>query len=100
MPLPLPKYRRRVSMAPGVPRLRKLWVDGGYSGASIPDLEAEQGQPFKVPRLMSEIQGTLEFADTDVFMEYHDWSLLDYSPKMDEQEFIYPRDGAQLCNRH
>ena len=48
---------------------------------------AEQGQPFKVPRLMSEIQGTLEFADTDVFMEYHDWSLLDYSPKMDEQEF-------------
>ena len=48
---------------------------------------AEQGQPFNVPRLMSEIQGTLEFADTDVFMEYHDWSLLDYSPKMDEQEF-------------
>ncbi len=48
---------------------------------------AEQGQPFKVPRLMSEIQGTLEFADTDVFMEYHDWSLLDYSPKMDEREF-------------
>ncbi len=34
-----------------------------------------------------EIQGILEFADTDVFMEYHDWSLLDYSPKMDEQEF-------------
>ena len=48
---------------------------------------AEQGQPFNVPRLMAEIQGTLEFADTDVFMEYHDWSLLDYSPKMDEQEF-------------
>ena len=48
---------------------------------------AEQGQPFKVPRLMAEIQGTLGFADTDVFMEYHDWSLLDYSPKMDEQEF-------------
>ena len=48
---------------------------------------AEQGQPFNVPRLMAEIQGTLEFADTDVFMEYHDWSLLDYSPKMDEKEF-------------
>ena len=36
---------------------------------------------------MAQIQGTLEFADTDVFMEYRDWSLLDYSPKMDEQEF-------------
>ena len=48
---------------------------------------AEQGQPFNVPRLMAEIQGTLECADADVFMEYHDWSLLDYSPKMDEREF-------------
>ncbi len=47
----------------------------------------EQGQPFKIPRLMAEIEGTLEFADTDVFMEYHDWSLSGYSPKMDEQEF-------------
>ena len=36
---------------------------------------------------MAQIQGTLEFADTDVFMEYRDWSLRDYSPKMDEQEF-------------
>ncbi|MCY3668542.1 MAG: DEAD/DEAH box helicase family protein [Gemmatimonadetes bacterium] len=48
---------------------------------------AEQGQPFNIPRLMAEIQGTLEFADTDMFMEYHDWSLLDYSPKMDKKEF-------------
>ena len=36
---------------------------------------------------MSEIQGELEFADTDVFMEFHDWSLLDHSPKLDEGEF-------------
>ena len=48
---------------------------------------AEQGAIFKVPRLMSEIQGSLEFADTDVFMEFHDWSLLDHSPRMDEGEF-------------
>ncbi|MDE2829230.1 MAG: DEAD/DEAH box helicase family protein [Gemmatimonadota bacterium] len=48
---------------------------------------AEQGEKFEVPRLMSDIQGTLEFADTDIFMEYHDWSLLNYSPKMDEDEF-------------
>ena len=48
---------------------------------------AEQGEDFEVPRLMSEIQGELEFADTDVFMEVHDWSLLDHSSKLGETEF-------------
>ena len=48
---------------------------------------AERGEKFEVPRLMSELQGELEFADTDVFMEDHDWSLLNHSPKMDEHEF-------------
>jgi type III restriction enzyme len=48
---------------------------------------AEQGETFQVPRLMSEIQGALEFADTDVFLEFHDWSLLDHSYKLDEHEF-------------
>ena len=31
---------------------------------------AERGETFKVPRLMTEIQGQLAFADTDVFMEF------------------------------
>lgn len=48
---------------------------------------AEQGETFLVPRLVSEIQGELEFADTDVFMEFHDWSLLDHSSKLGEAEF-------------
>lgn len=48
---------------------------------------AEQGQKFDVPRLMTEVQGTLEFADTDLLMEYHEWSLLDHSPKMGPDEF-------------
>lgn len=48
---------------------------------------AERGEAFAAPRLMSEIQGKLEFSDADVFMEYHDWSLLDHSPKLDEGEF-------------
>lgn len=48
---------------------------------------AEQGETFEVPRLMSEIQGELEFADTNVFMEFHDWSLLDHSSKLGEAEF-------------
>jgi len=48
---------------------------------------AERGEAFEVPRLVSEIQGEFEFADTDVFMEFHDWSLLDHSSKLGEAEF-------------
>jgi len=48
---------------------------------------AEQAEAFEVPRLVSEIQGEFEFADTDVFMEFHDWSLLDHSSKLGEGEF-------------
>ena len=53
----------------------------------LPPSPVEQGEELKVPRLMSVVQGELEFADTDRFMEYHDWSLLDHSPRMDESEF-------------
>ena len=48
---------------------------------------AQRGERFKIPRLMSAIQGTLEVADTDAFMEYHDWALLTHGARLDEQEF-------------
>ena len=48
---------------------------------------SERGETFKVSRLMSEIQGELEFANTDTFMEFHDWSLLAYPSRMEEDEF-------------
>ena len=48
---------------------------------------AERGETIFVPRLMSEVQGTLELADADVFMEYHDWSLLDHPWRLGEREF-------------
>ncbi|NJO34621.1 MAG: restriction endonuclease subunit R, partial [Rhodospirillales bacterium] len=48
---------------------------------------AEQGEAFTVPRLMTAIQGELEFADSDIFMEFHDWSLLDHSAKLSAAEF-------------
>ena len=48
---------------------------------------AERGVVFAVPRLMATVKSMLEFADTDLFMEYHDWSLLDHSPKLGESEF-------------
>ncbi len=48
---------------------------------------AERGEVFAVPRLMARVQGELEFADTDVFLEDHDWSLRDHSWNPDEGEF-------------
>jgi type III restriction enzyme len=36
---------------------------------------------------MAEVQGELELADADVFMELHDWSLLDHPAHLTEQEF-------------
>src|SRR3546814_6953006 len=59
---------------------------------------AAQGEPFKVPRLMTRIQGELEFADTDVFMEFHDWSLLDHSPKLGEREFAIREPARSFEN--
>jgi type III restriction enzyme len=48
---------------------------------------AEQGEIFRVPRLVTEIQGGFEFADIDVFMEFHDWSLAAHPARLDEAAF-------------
>ena len=37
-----------------------------------PASPADQGEEISVPRLMSAVQGALEFADTDLFMESHE----------------------------
>ena len=36
---------------------------------------------------MAEIQGEVEFANTDVFMEFHDWQLSNHPARLDEGEF-------------
>ena len=48
---------------------------------------AEQGEDFRVPRLVTEIQGSFKFADTDVLMEFHDWSLASHPARLDEAAF-------------
>ena len=48
---------------------------------------AERGEVFSIPRLMVHVQGMLEFADTDSFMEDHDWSLREHSWRPREDEF-------------
>jgi len=48
---------------------------------------AHLGEEFIVPRLMTNIQGELVFGDTDILMEYHDWSLHDYPARLRAKEF-------------
>lgn len=48
---------------------------------------AEHGERFKVPRLMADVQGELEFADADVFMEAFPWSVLDMPARLEASEF-------------
>ncbi|MXY18946.1 MAG: restriction endonuclease subunit R, partial [Synechococcus sp. SB0664_bin_36] len=48
---------------------------------------AQRGETFVVPRLMAHVQGELVFADTDVLMEYHDWSLKDCPVHLKPSEF-------------
>ena len=48
---------------------------------------AKRGEIFNVPGLSTEIQGELKFADTDMLMENHDWSLPDHPARLEENEF-------------
>lgn len=48
---------------------------------------AARDVPFRLPRLLAEVDGQLEFADHEVFNENHDWSLLDYPTGMEAGEF-------------
>ena len=48
---------------------------------------AERGEVLEVPRLMSVVQGRIDFADTDLLLESHDWSLQDHSAALGETEF-------------
>lgn len=48
---------------------------------------ARRGEVFNVPGLSMEIQSELKFADTDMLMEFHDWSLTDHPARLEENEF-------------
>lgn len=48
---------------------------------------ARRGEVFNVPGLSTEIQGELKFADTEMFMEFHDWSITEHPARLEENEF-------------
>lgn len=71
-------------------------ADVGGFNAQVASYEAEhqhqaspsdRGATFTVPALMAWVQGELELADTDIFMEYHGWSLANHSAKLEPTDF-------------
>ena len=80
----LPETERQgVAEAVGEYRVR---VKGRFS-------PAERGETLQVPGLAAEIQGELQLADTDLFMESREWSLLDHPVRLTEDE-LASRDVA------
>ncbi len=59
---------------------------------------AARGEPFIVPGLAARIQGELEIADTDIFMEWSDWSILDHPflPRANEFELRETSRGFEI----
>ncbi|WP_321363033.1 DEAD/DEAH box helicase family protein [uncultured Celeribacter sp.] len=59
-----------------------------FKAQHVDDLApAHLGEEFTVPRLMAHVQGELVFGDTDILMEYHDWSLADHPARLTKAEF-------------
>lgn len=55
---------------------------------------AKNGEKFKVPQMMVELQGELELADPEIVFEYFDWDLNEYAPyQLNENEFKITRQG-------
>lgn len=70
---------------------------------------AELGKAFVAPRLMAWVQGTLEYADSELLAEYFDWSLLDHSAQLSPRDFTVTEtaevfeidlDGDNVMLRH
>jgi type III restriction enzyme len=57
---------------------------------------AERGQTFVAPCLTAQVQGELMFADTDIFMEEFEWSLLDSPAALTEGEFAIRESAMEF----
>ncbi len=57
---------------------------------------AQKGESFRVPRLFSGFQGVLELADTDIFMESHEWSLLKHAASLSQGEFAISETASEF----
>jgi type III restriction enzyme len=56
---------------------------------------AQRGVPFVVPQLCFNLDGTLELAEQDAFLDARGWSLLDYSAELSATDFALTESGVQ-----
>jgi type III restriction enzyme len=56
---------------------------------------AQRGVPFRVPQLCFKLDGELELAEKDAFLDASGWSLLDYAAEIAEAEFRLTETGVQ-----
>lgn len=56
---------------------------------------AQRGVPFRVPQLCFRLDGELELAEKDAFLDATGWSLLDYPAEIAEAEFRLTETGVQ-----
>lgn len=55
---------------------------------------SKNGEKFKVPQMVVELQGELELADPEIMFEYFDWDLEEYAPyQLNENEFAITKLG-------
>lgn len=57
---------------------------------------AEKGDSFVIPRLMANVQGEFMFAETELLMEHHEWSLRDYPARLAPAEFDIVETAANF----
>ena len=56
---------------------------------------AQRGVPFLVPQLCFKLDGELELAEKDAFLDARGWSLLDYPAEISEADFHLTETGVQ-----
>ncbi len=56
---------------------------------------AERRIPFRVPQLCFTIEGELELAEKEAFLDAGGWKLLDYSAELSEADFRLTQTGVQ-----
>ena len=56
---------------------------------------AQRGVPFHVPQLCFKLDGGLELAETEAFLDTGGWELLDYSADLTDADFRLTETGVQ-----
>ncbi len=59
-----------------------------------PLFPAEEGEPFTIPQLCLRIDGELELAEKEFFLDVNGWSLLGYPARLSEIEFSIQEEAT------